>query len=110
MGARISQRPTPAPSAATVTPTEFQWFPPSETPIVDWHTPRRLRRGGQAWAIGDRDPMTSALLMACICLRRGGRDGIREALLSPLAGQPPWSASIGARVFDDMYIEVTARP
>jgi len=100
----------PIPAA---TSTEFLWFPPTETPAVAAEvtlapTPDQKPGVGELMVA---DEMTSAAHWNATA---SGQAAVtvsdRGLTISAQPGQPPVVSLHRSAIFDDMYIEVTARP
>jgi len=100
-------------TAAIPSPTEILWFPPTETPVVavavtPEPTPERKPGVGELMVMDD---MTSAAHWNAAVSGQASVTVSESGLtVSAEPGQPPVVSLHRSAVFDNMYIEITARP
>jgi hypothetical protein len=104
---------TPTGTVPAPIPTEFLWFPPTDTPAVAMAlspepTPEQKPRVGELLVIDD---MTStAHWNAAASGQAAVTVSQRGLTVSAGPSQPPVVSLHRSAVFDNMYIEITARP
>ncbi|MFH1185216.1 MAG: hypothetical protein V1755_09300 [Chloroflexota bacterium] len=100
-------------TAPVAVPTDFLWFPPTETPSVAaavTREPTPERRPGIGGLMVADDMTSSTHWNAAVSGEASATVSERGLTVSAWPGQPPVVSLHRSAILDDMYMEITARP